>query len=113
MSVQANGRREINDAVLKVGKESLDVIQRFLSGRVSREEMLAGLSGLRVNEVLTQYWGQLTSDANYVPHWQVLQTLQGLVEEMAYQLGEYGESTLYDDIKEIAINLKRISEQDN
>lgn len=113
MIVQDNGHRAINESVLKVGRESLDVIQRFLSGRVSREEMLAGLSGLRVNEVLTQYWGELTSDASYVPHWQVLQTLQGLVDEIAYQLGEYGESTLYDDIKEIAINLKRISEQNN
>lgn len=113
MSVQANGRREINDAVLKVGKESLDLIQRFLSGRVSREEMLAGLSRLRVSEILTKYWGELISDASCVPHWQVLQTLQGLLEEMAYQLGEYGESTIYDDVKEIAKNLKRISEQNN
>lgn len=103
--------REINEDVLRVGKESLGLIQRFLSGRVSREDLLAGLSDLRAGEVLSRHWGELTSDAKYVPHWQVLQTLMGLVEELEYQLGEYGESTLHEDIKEIAMNLKRISEQ--
>lgn len=112
MNTHTDVRREINEAVLEVGKESLDLIQRFLSGRVTREELLAGLSGTGVKEVLARYWGDLTSNSSYVPHWQVLQTLQGLIEEMTYQLGEYGESTIYEDVKEIAVNLKRISEQD-
>lgn len=113
MSAQTNGCREINEAVLKVGKESLDLIQRFLSGRVSREDLVEGLSGLHVDDVLMQYWGELTSDAKYVPHWKVLQTLSGLVDEMAFQVAEYGDSTIFDDIKEIAINLKTITEQNN
>jgi hypothetical protein len=113
MSVHDNGRREINEAVLEVGKESLDLIQRFLSGRVTREELLSGLSGTGVKEVLTRYWGDLASNSSYVPHWQVLQTLQGLIDEITYQLGEYGESTIYEDFKDIAINLKRIAEQNN
>lgn len=111
MSAPAEAFQEINEAVLGVGKVALGLIQRFLSGRVSRENLLEGLSGLRAGEVLSKYWGELTSDARYVPHWKVLQTLNGLVDELEYQLGEYGESTLHDDIKEIAINLKRISEQ--
>jgi len=113
MNMQADVRREINEVVLEVGKESLDLIQRFLSGRVTREELLAGLSGTGVKDVMTRYWGDLTSNSSYVPHWQVLQSLQGLIDEMSYQLGEYGESTLYEDFKEIAVNLKRISDQSN
>jgi len=111
MCAPAEAFKEINEAVLGVGKASLGLLQRFLSGRVSRDDLLAGLSGLRAGEVLSKYWEELTSDARYVPHWKVLQTLNGLVDELEYQLGEYGESTLHDDIKEIAINLKRISEQ--
>lgn len=110
MSAQTDGCREINEAVLKVGKESLDLIQRFLSGRVSRDDMVEGLAKLHVNDVLMKYWGELTSDAKYVPHWKVLQTLSGIVDEMAFQVAEYGDSTIFDDIKEIAVNLKTISE---
>lgn len=111
MTAPAESCREINEAVLKVGKESLEMIQRFLSRRLSREDLLEGLTGLRAGELLSKYWGEFTSDAKYVPHWQVLQTLNGLVDELSYQLGEYGESTLHDDIREIALNLKRISQQ--
>jgi len=113
MSIQSDGCKELNEIVLVVGKVSLDLIQRFLSGRISREEMMEGLAGLRINEVLTKYWGELTSDAKYVPHWNVLQTLQGVVDEMAYQLAEYGDSTLFDDLKDIATCLKRITDQNN
>ena len=104
---------QIDQAVLEVGKKSLELIQPFLSGRLSREKLLDGLTCLRANEMLTKYWDELTSDARFVPHWQVLQTLQGLVDEMSYQLEEYGESTLHEDIKEIAKDLKRIAEQNN
>lgn len=113
MHVQTNGWEEIDKAVFEVGKKALDLIQPFLSGRLSRAKMLEGLTELRANEMLTKYWDQLTSDARFVPHWQVLQTLQGLVDEMAYQLEEYGESTLHEDIKGIATSLKCIAEQNN
>lgn len=113
MSIQANDFREINKAILEVGKGSLVVIQQFLSGRISRESMVEDLAGLQANDILTRYWDNLTSDARFVPHWHVLQTLQGVVEEMTYQSAEYGDSTLFDDLKELAINLKRISDQNN
>lgn len=113
MSGKKNGCKEINEAVLAVGRGSLELIQRFLSGRISREEMLEGLAVLQANEVLNKYWNELTSDAQYVPHWKVLQTLQGIVDEMAYQLAEYGDATLYEDIKEVALNLTRIAERNN
>lgn len=104
--------RSVDQAVMEVGKESLGMIQRFLSGRLPQEELLTGLSGLHVGEILSRHWGELTTDARYVPHWQVLQTLQGLIDELKYQLEEYGESTLHEDIKEIALNLKRIADLD-
>jgi hypothetical protein len=105
--------REINETVLEIGRESLVVIQQFLSGRLSREVMVEALAGLRAKDILSKYWGELTSDAKYVPHWMVLQTLQGVADEMAYQLAEYGDSTLFDDMKEIATSLKSIKDQND
>ena len=113
MSEQTYDSHEINEAVLKAGKGSLDVIQRFLSGRETREVMIETLTGLEVNDVLNKYWNDLTTDANYVPHWRVLQTLQGMVDEMTYQLAEYGESSLFDDVKELAACIKIITNQNN
>ncbi|BAF60813.1 MAG: hypothetical protein HPY89_04555 [Pelotomaculum sp.] len=101
----------INEAVMEAGKKSLGLIQQFLSGRVSRQALLAGLSDLHVGDILSRHWNELVSDARYVPHWQVLQTLQGLTDEMEYQLKQYGESTLHEDIRIIAMNLQRIAEQ--
>lgn len=113
MSEQMMNSREIDEAVFEVGKESLEVIQRFVSGRVSREDLEDKLASLQVNQLLTKYWGELTSNAQYLPHWRVLQTLQGVVDEISYQLAEYGESTLFDDLKDIAASLKQISEKLN
>lgn len=103
---------DIHEEVMEVGKKALVLIQRFLSGRVHKEEFLAGMNELPAREILARHWEKLTSDPKYVPHWQVLQTLQGLVDELEYQLGEYGESTLHEDMNEIAVNLKRISDQE-
>lgn len=102
--------KEISKLIIKIGNESLELIQNFLTKRVSKENLVAGLSRLRVEEIISDNWEKLTSDAGYVPHWQVLQTLQGIMEEFEYQVGEYGESTLYDDFKDIAVNLKCIAE---
>lgn len=113
MSEQIINNREIDEAVLEVGKESLEVIQRFVTGRVSREDLEDKLASLPVNQLLSRYWGELTSNAQYIPHWRILQTLQGVVDEISYQLAEYGESTLFDDLKEIATSLKQISERLN
>lgn len=113
MSEQIINNREIDEAVLEVGKESLEVIQRFVTGRVSREDLEDKLASLPVNQLLNRYWGELTSNAQYIPHWRILQTLQGVVDEISYQLAEYGESTLFDDLKEIATSLKQISERLN
>lgn len=101
---------EIDKAVMKAGNESLELIQLYLSKRISKEELLSGLSRFNVEEIITENWEELTTDARYVPHWEVLQALQGIIEELEFQVGEYGESTLYDDFKDIAFNLKRISE---
>lgn len=106
-----NAPADINEKIMAVGKKALELIQRFLSGRVSREDFLAGMNALPAREILVRHWEELTSDARYVPHWQVLQTLLGLVEELEYQLGEYGESTLHEDMNEIAVNMKRIAGQ--
>ena len=113
MSGQTDVFSEIDEAVLEVGKGSLDVIQRFLSGRVTREALLETLVGLQVNDIMGKYWTQLTTDAKCVPHWRILQTLTGVVDEIAYQMAEYGESTMFDDMKEIALNLKLITNQYN
>ena len=113
MSGQTYSSQEINEAVLKAGKGSLEVIQRFLSGRESREVMIETLNALNVNDVLNRYWNVLTSDAKYVPHWRVLQTLQGMVDEMTFQIAEYGESSLFDDVKEIAACIKLITNLNN
>ncbi|MCL6635136.1 MAG: hypothetical protein K6T29_05130 [Peptococcaceae bacterium] len=111
MTLPAEKYQGLNAAVMEAGKEALSLIQRFLSGRVSRRDLLAGLGEITggLDGVMTQNWDQLTSDAAFVPHWQVLQALKGIVEELEYQLGEYGESTLYDDMKDLALNLKRIA----
>ena len=113
MSGQTYDRQEINEAVLKVGKGSLEVIQRFLSGRETREVMIETLTALEVNDILNKYWNVLTSDAKLVPHWRVLQTLQGMVDEMTYQIAEYGESSLFDDVKEVAACIKLITNQND
>ncbi len=113
MSVTAENSKDINSKVLSIGNESIALIQKFLTKRSTREELISGLTELKPGEILSGYWDDLTADAKYVPHWKVLQTLKGLVEELDYQLGEYGESTLYDDIKEIALNLKKISLEPN
>jgi len=110
MSLPAE-KKDLNEAVMEMGKGSLTVIQRFLSGRVSRDDLLTALSNFPVREVMSEHWGELISDSKYVPHWKILQTLQGLLDELGYQLGEYGEATLHDDLREIALNMKIISEQ--
>lgn len=100
----------IDQAVMEAGKVALPLVQRFLSGRVTRQELWAGLAGIGVDRIICENWTELTSDPRYVPHWQVLQTLKGLIEELDYQFFEYGESTMYEDMKDIALNLKRIAE---
>jgi len=102
--------KELSKSVIKIGNESLEMLQQFLSKHVSKESLVDGLPRLQVEEIMSENWDKLTSDARYVPRWQVLQTLQGLIAELEYQVGEYGESTPYDDFKDIAINLKRIAE---
>lgn len=113
MPAHLEGNNDVNAAVMGAGKESLRLIQQYLSGRASRNDLSRGLSEInnRVGGVLSTHWEELTSEPRFVPHWQVLQTLKGIVDELEFQLGEYGESTLYDDVKEIALNLKRIADQ--
>lgn len=101
----------INQAVMEAGKAALPLVQRFLSGRATRQDLSAGLAGIGIDKIITEHWLELTSNPRYVPHWEILQTLKGLIEELEYQFHEYGESTMYDDLKDIAINMKRISEQ--
>lgn len=102
----------IDQAVLEAGKAALPLVQRFLSGRVTRQDLSAGLAGIGVDKIISENWLELTSDPRYVPHWQILQTLKGLIEELDYQFCEYGESTMYEDMKDIALNLKRIADLD-
>lgn len=113
MAAEAEGNNDLNAAVMEAGIESLKLIQKYLSGRASRNDLLRGLGEINdnVSGVLAAHWEELTSGVKFVPHWQVLQTLKGIAEELEFQLGEYGESTLYDDVKEIAQSLKRIADQ--
>jgi len=97
---------------LEIGKGSLAPIQQFLSGRVSRDDLLMALSTFPVREIMSEHWGELISDSKYIPHWKILQTLQGLIDELGFQLGEYGEATLHEDVKEIALNMKIITERE-
>ncbi|OPZ73035.1 MAG: hypothetical protein BWY80_01011 [Firmicutes bacterium ADurb.Bin456] len=105
-------KKDLNEAVMEVGKGSLTVIQQFLSGRVSKDDLSMALAALPVREVMSEHWEELTSNSQCVPHWKILQTLQGLIDELGFQLGEYGEATLHEDVKEIAINMKLITEQE-
>ncbi len=101
----------INEVVIKAGKEALALLHQFVAGRLTREELSSCLAGLDTDGIVSAYWPELTEEARFVPHWQVLQTLRGLMEELDYQLREYGESTIYEDIKEIALSLKLIEKQ--
>lgn len=103
------GRREVDAAVIKAGKEALEAIQRFLTARITREELQEILSGLGIDNLLAEYWPAFTSDEQYAVHLNVLQMLDSLQREIDYQIDEYGVSTVYEDLKEIAGCLNRIA----
>lgn len=111
MNLNTAEQKRIDQDVLEVGKSALHLLQRFLSGRVTRAELVDGLAELKIKDFINGYWGIITSDTRFVPHWHVLQILSGLAEDIDYQLSEHGPSTLHEDVKDIAVNLKRISER--
>jgi len=111
VTLAAEKRRDLDSLLLTGGNGVLQVMQKFLAGRVAREEFLDTLAKINsaVESVVPAWWEDLVRDPGLVPHWQVLQTLRGLQFELSYQFAEYGESTLNDDMREIALNLKRIA----
>lgn len=110
MNLATEEQKKIDRLVLELGKTALNLVQRFLSGRVTRVELEEGLEALNIRDTLNEYWVSITSDPRFVPHLHVLQILSGLAEDIDYQLAEHGPSTLHEDVKDIAINLKRIAE---
>jgi hypothetical protein len=100
----------IDTQVWMIGRKALPLLQHYASGRIAREELLTQLRELKIDECIIRHWEQLTTDPCLVPHWQVLQTIWGLIEEGEFQLREYGHASLWDDIKEIAFNLKRVTD---
>ncbi len=109
MAHSVASRCEVDAAVLYAGKEALEAIQRFLTARITREELQEILSGLGIDNLLTEYWPAFTSDEQYAVHLNVLQMLDSLRREIDYQIDEYGVSAVYEDLKEIAGCLNRIA----
>ena len=109
MASSVLSRREIDAAVLHAGKEALEAIQRFLTARITRDELQRTLTGLGIGNLLAEYWPALTCDEQYAVHLNVLQMLDSLSLEIDYQIDEYGVSAVYEDLKEIAGCLNRIA----
>ncbi|WP_072867947.1 hypothetical protein [Desulfofundulus thermosubterraneus] len=113
MAIQAEEKKKIDSAIMEMGNSALQLMQRFLTGRVTRDELIRGITDLQVNNFMARYWSFLTSDAAFVPHWQVLHILLGLSQDIDYQIREHGQATLHEDLKDLALNLMRISQQSN
>jgi len=111
VALAAQQKQDLDSLLISEGNKALQLMQKFLSGRATRQEFLAGLAKIdsNIESIVPDWWESLVSDPALVPHWQVLQTLKGMLEELEYQFGEYGESTLFEDMKEIALSLKRIA----
>lgn len=112
MAFHGQEQKVIDSAVMDMGNSALQLIRRFLSGRITRDELVRGISSFQVNDFMVRHWALITSDPVFVPHWHVLQILAGLSEDIDYQIREHGPATLHEDIKEMALNMKYISAQE-
>lgn len=99
---------ELDRLVITVGEQALALFRQFTREQISAMELQARLRELEAGTIMARYWDVLTSDPESVPSFEVLQLLSSLEGEMEYQVQRYGESSLWDDLKELQLAMRRI-----
>jgi len=102
-------RNELHRLAKDVGERALILLREFTREQISAIELQTRLRELKSGNIMTQYWDILTSDPQSAPCFEVLQLLSSLEGEMEHQVQSYGESSLWDDMTELQLAVRRVS----
>lgn len=101
-------REELDRLALQIGDQALGLFRQFTREEISATELGIRLQELEAGAVMARYWDVLTREPASAPCFVVLQLVNSLAQDMPYQVQRYGESSLWDDLKELQLATRRI-----
>ena len=103
---------ELTALTTDVGEQALALLRAFIREQLPQAELQQSLRELNAGQVMARHWGVLTTDPARADGLGVLQLVNSLEDNIEGQVQCYGESSLWDDLKELQTGLRRIRHAD-